>query len=76
METLGIAENLDNARPKQLLWTAMKATHTDEKHIEFEYDGSGMRKLMPGDTIVLKDRTIQNNGYHIAGTVTLMCKQV
>ncbi len=72
---LGIAESLDQTRPKALLWVGMKSSDQNGDVLEFVLDSSGMRKLQEGDTIVLKDVTVQANGYHIAGTVTLFFKE-
>lgn len=75
MEGVSTAEVLDNERPRAVMLTKLLCCSQDQERVSVEVDSSGMRKMQPGDTLVLKDTTIQNGGYHIAGTVLLFFKE-
>lgn len=68
-------ESLDNARPMQQIWGALVGSGNLEETVHVQVDLSSMRKMQKGDQIVFRDSTVQENGYHISGRITLFFKE-
>ena len=78
VQGLSITETLDNERAKAMMWQHMMTGNPGVAHpvqaTEVFADMRGMRKLQKGDTIVLKDKTVVDDDWHVTGAITLFFK--
>ena len=68
-------ESLDNPRPMQQIWGTLENSAEDKETQKVFVDLASMRKLQKGDQIILRDATVQDNGYRLTGRITLFFKE-
>lgn len=71
----GFGEDLDNDAVKEMIFQKVGSFPNVDLHDSIEVDLKSMRKLDPGDEIVLRSSAAQASSVGLSGTVTMFFKQ-